>query len=130
MSHNRHHLPDLLVKTFPLHFPFICTPNFPRSLFFYPEYGSSRFLRSARTFLQHYAASHPPEQYTFTAMCVPDFAQFPSEVLASQFCKSSPSSIRLKAFRGYSPNTKCGPRVKLIIPSAFNQVQRQIHVPP
>jgi hypothetical protein len=64
--------PSLLVKIFPVHFPLICTPNFPRSLFFYPEYGSSRFLRSARTFLQVYAASHPPRQYsTHSLPCKP-----------------------------------------------------------
>ena len=64
--------PSLLVKIFSLCFPFIYTPNFPHSLFFYPEYGSNRFLWSTLTLLQEYAVSHPPEQYsTHSLPCEP-----------------------------------------------------------
>ena len=79
--------PSLPVKTFSYHFPFICTPNFPRSLFFHPEYGSSRFLRKARRFLQDYTTSHPPGQYsTHSLPCEPHILQnFQQRLLQGNF---------------------------------------------
>jgi len=89
--------PSPLVKTFFLHFPFINTPNFTGSLFFYPEYGSSRFLQSAWTFLHEYAVSHPPEQYsTHSLPCKPQILNnFQKRFMQGQFCKSSSSSFRV-----------------------------------
>ena len=96
--------PSLLVKTFSIYFPFPCTPNFPCSLFFYPEYGSSRFLQSARKFYnttQH----HIHQESTLHIHCLvsPRFCAISKRGSCRSISQIIPIFYKIKSFQGLLP---------------------------